>query len=547
MDGNLIAQTVAAVRAGKLDQAAALAEAGLARGVEHPLLLNLRAYRLERQDRLAEALEALRKARILAPDDPSILNALGLCLGRLDRLHEALEAFEAAVRAAPEFVQAHANRGRAYDSLGLLVPAREAFAEAARLDPAAADPLANLAHLAARRGDAAEARALAERALALQPAMPAAVQALAQADMLERRFEDAAERLSRLANGSRLESPDRAMTLSLLGDALDGLGQAPQAFAAYLEGNLELRKLYAPRFSGWTRQSAREMADWLADYFRAADPAAWAEAPARQDAEAPLPRLVFLVGFPRSGTTLLEQVLAAHPAVATLEEVELFGDAVREFMREPASLDRLAHIGPADAERLRAAYWAGVRETGADLGRAVLVDKLPLNSLKLPLIAKLFPEAKILLAERDPRDVVFSCFRRRFRMNASMYELLTLEGAARFYDSVMGLIEACRAKLPLDVQVVRYERLVQDFAGEVGRVCGFLGLGWSEAMETFSDRARSGAVATPSAAQVARGLYKEGMGQWRAYEAQLAPVAAILSPWVARLGYPEGGAFHATR
>ena len=141
---------------------------------------------------------------------------------------------------------------------------------------------------------------------------------------------------------------------------------------------------------------------------------------------------VFLLGFPRSGTTLLEQVLASHPRVEALEERETLTDAMRAFLRHarrpPSPGGRPTS---AELEPLRAAYWARVRAEGAQVAGKVFVDKHPLNTLKLPLIAKLFPEAKILFAQRDPRDVVLSCYRRRFAMSGSAYQLLTLARRGR--------------------------------------------------------------------------------------------------------------------
>jgi hypothetical protein len=167
----------------------------------------------------------------------------------------------------------------------------------------------------------------------------------------------------------------------------------------------------------------------------------------------------------------------------------------------------------------------------------VFVDKLPLNSIKLPLIARLFPEARVLLAVRDPRDVVLSGFRQRFRINPSMFELLNLEGAAAFYDQVMGLTALYRERFDLPVLVHRYEDLVGDFETAARRVCAFVGVAFSEDMRRFERHGERRAIATPSAGQVVRGLY-DGSGQWRRYAAELAPVLPRLAPWIARFGYP---------
>jgi hypothetical protein len=192
-----------------------------------------------------------------------------------------------------------------------------------------------------------------------------------------------------------------------------------------------------------------------------------------------------------------------------------------------------------DLTAAREAYWQRVEEAGVTPSTPVFVDKMPLNTVLLCLIAKLFPQAKILFALRDPRDVVLSCFRRRFVMTAQMYELVTLESAAKYYDAVMRLAERYREKLDLDVHALRYEAMVADMETEMRAVCAFMGIAWDESMRDFASRARQRGIDTPSAAQVSRGLYTQGAGQWQRYAMQLAPVMPLLSPWLTRYGYSE--------
>jgi hypothetical protein len=246
---------------------------------------------------------------------------------------------------------------------------------------------------------------------------------------------------------------------------------------------------------------------------------------------------VFLMGFPRSGTTLLEQVLAAHPEVFALDEAPTLRPAGERFLRASETLDELARLDAPTAREFRAAYWREVAAAGADPAGKVFVDKLPLATISLPAIAKLFPGAKVIFALRDPRDVVLSCFRQDFVVNPSMYEFLTLEGAAAFYDAVMRLADACRPNLRQPLYELRYERLVENFEGEVCSVLAFLGLGWNDAVRDFAGQAASRAIATPSAPQVRRGLYGGAAGQWRAYREQMRDVLPTLAPWVARYGY----------
>jgi len=267
------------------------------------------------------------------------------------------------------------------------------------------------------------------------------------------------------------------------------------------------------------------------------NPARWASGPAPAAEADGASAHVFLLGFPRSGTTLLEVALDGHPRVASLEEHELLTPGVLAFMHEPLDFESLLQADAGALQALRASYWRQVREAGAELKGRVFVDKHPLNTLKLPLIARLFPRAKILFAYRDPRDVVQSCFRRRFSMNPAMYQLLTLPGTAAFYDATMRLAEQARTLLGLAWQAVRYESLVDDLELQLRAVCEFLDLEWVPELTDFAARAQAREHATPSTAQLARGLNRAGIGHWRNYQDTLAPILPTLEPWVERLGY----------
>jgi hypothetical protein len=246
---------------------------------------------------------------------------------------------------------------------------------------------------------------------------------------------------------------------------------------------------------------------------------------------------VFLIGFPRSGTTLIESALARHPDVVSLEERDTLEGAVRAFMDDPRDLSRLALATGRELQSARADYWARVRKFGAEPAGRIFIDKNPFNTLKLPVINRLFPEAKIIFSVRDPRDVVLSCFRRRFNVSPSTYEFLDLQRTASNYDGAMRLATVLRSKLKLNERLLVYERLVTDFESEARSVCEFIGADWRDDLIDFAGRARRGDVASASGAQIARGLYAGGAGQWRRYREQLSPVLPILAPWVEKWGY----------
>lgn len=524
-----------------LGAAGQLALQALADGVEHPAVLNLAASARFSEGRVDEAAQMLKRARTLSPKDPHILNSLGVCLKALGQDDAALEAYTGAARIDPNLAAAHFNRGSILEERSDITGARAAYERAAAIDAHYAEPLAGLAWLDAQAGDAGSARLRAERALVLAPTNVLARLALASADVQQRDYQAGATRLAALQREPNLTPVNRSIVLGLTADLLDAEDHPAEAFAAYDSSNAQMKALTAPQFEAPGQETALARVRRLTEWFEAADPDPWRDAPSVRPRAADPKGHIFLVGFPRSGTTLLENVLAAHPDVVSLEEKDLLEPAAATYLASNEGLERLARVSSGEALRQREAYWSAVRAHGVEPRGKLFVDKMPLASVQLPLVAKLFPKARILFARRDPRDVVLSCFRRRFGMNPSMYQLLTLEGAAAFYDAVMRLSELYRDLLPLLRHEVRYESLVEDFEPTVRAACDFIGLEWNDSMLDFAAKARTRGISTPSAAQVARGLNREGQGAWRRYRDQMAPVLPLLEPWLERFGYDPSG------
>jgi tetratricopeptide (TPR) repeat protein len=516
-------------------RAGAIAEQALASGFEHPLLLNVVATRLEHEGKFEAALRLLERAVAIAPRDVGARNALALCLQRLERPADALYHVEELLKEHAGLGYVHANKGNALIALGWLGRARASHLRALELEPGNIAAMAALASIASHRGNHDEARTWAEKVLVAVPNFPDAVISLAAAELASGATARAEMLIHQLLADSRVAPSDRARAHGLLGDVLDASGRYSEAFAAYTTCNEALRQAHR-RFASGT--SLLAYTHLLATAMRNTEVRNWAVSSVPEPSVADALGHVFLVGFPRSGTTLLEVVLDGHPGVASLDEHELLTDGVRRFMSEPLNLDALARADEAELRGLRMAYWDRVRRAEITIAGKVFVDKYPMNTLKLPLVAKLFPRVKVLFACRDPRDVVLACFRRRFKMNAAMYELLTLPGAAAFYDAVMGFAEQMQPIFGVNWHVVRYESLMADFAQQTRAICGFLGLEWVDGMDDFASRARARERSTPSTAQLARGLDRSGVAHWRHYSAPLEPILPTLSRWVERLGYP---------
>lgn len=531
---HLVRRVQQAFRDGAQAHGCALAHAAIEQGVRHPSLYYFRAFCRARGENYQEALADFESARALAPSDPILLEATGHCLTMMGRFPAAIEAFDGAIAIRSDFTRAHYRKGIALELLNEIDAARAAHERVLAIEPDHADALASLAFIAARRGETGETRHLSERAIAMAPRHGIARVALAMAYVCEEQFSDALELLSAvLADSAGIRDGRLNMALGFAADEFDRRGQHPEAFQLYAEVNARRRQIHEARFA-----AARAIDDVarLTEAVKHCN----LRIPDKQPVEnaAGANGHVFLLGFVRSGTTLLETILASNPSVTASDERDFLANAADELLHQNADLHRLATLDHEALAYWRSDYWNRVQEAGPVVAGRIFVDKVPLNSLRLPLIARLFPDAKILLAIRDPRDVVLSAFRHRFNMYSASFEFLRLDDCARFYASVMQLVEAVRESAPfLDVCEIRYEDLVADFDRTVSAVCAFTGMDWNDGMRHFQTASSTIDRRSQSAAQVRRGLYGGAAEQWRRYAAQLAPVMPILAPWIARFGY----------
>ncbi|HUO12366.1 MAG TPA: sulfotransferase [Caulobacteraceae bacterium] len=497
----------------------------------------LRRLALERQaeGRFEAAYALLRGRAMLTPRDPAAWVDIALCLSAARMSEDALKAWDAALTLAPQDPALCCGKAGLLQGLGRSQEARALLSDAERVAPGDPQVRFGLARLAIEAGDWDEAARLAE-ALQAPASLRPELQWLATRIALGRGdLADAEARARRLAADPALAPEPRADALLLRAAALDRLGRAAEAFAAAAAGKTLQRRLFAARARG--REGYVERLARLNDWFAKAKAGDWAARHEPGPASGG-PRVhAFILGFPRSGTTLLEQALAGHPEVVALEEPPTLAAPAAELLSSSEGLARLASLSASQTASWRARYFAEVRSLGADASGRVLVDKAPAETSSLPLIAKLFPDARILFALRDPRDVVLSCFMSSFEMNALTYAFTDLAETAAAYAACMAFAETCRGLLPLNLMEIRHEALVQDFAAVVGAAARFLDIEPHPAMLDVAATAAARTVRTPSASLVRGGLTAARLGRWRGYADQLEPVLAVLEPWVRRLGY----------
>ena len=542
--------------AGEFERAVRLYRHVLARQPDDWSLLNNLGNALSEEGHHSEALEVLRRAMALAPDSPPIRVNLGTALLKAGRVEEGERILRDAARDFPQDHVPLLTLATFYHEIGMEDRQYEAIAEAARRAPQDAGLQSNYGQEAARRNDYAIAEDRFEAALAIEPGLgPSFVGLAAVYERSNREAELEPLRARALTGGADAESiafidalrfkrADRfeeafaALEQSgevvmanrrhqLRGIMLDRMGRYDQAFEAFTAMNASL--LEEPSRPG--ERAERFRADMARDRALVTPPwiATWSEAPAAERASP-----VILLGFPRSGTTLLDTMLMTAANTLVLEEEPYFA----EIEADLGGVAALAGIDAAAIAQARARYFRNASTHGTLGAETLVIDKHPLHLGKVPVIRRLFPDARYVLALRHPCDVVLSCFITNFRTNNAMSNFLNLEAAARFYDLAFSYWEQARAAFGLPVHTVVYERLVADQSRELAPLFDWLGLPWAGEGFDHREAARSrGVVRTASYAQVTEAVYTRSAGRWRRYEKHLEPVLDILRPWVERFGY----------
>ncbi|MEJ5977168.1 sulfotransferase [Novosphingobium sp. PS1R-30] len=494
-----------------------------------PVRLNL-ATALIALDRPDEAQALLEQALHDFPQDPRAAFELYVLHKRAERQEPALAALEAAGSRDPASADYQLKLGIEYGLARRTEGAERAYRRAISLDPGLTDAYLGLAvqyEHTNREGEFAPLAALA-RDSGADPGAVALIEAL---DL--RRAGSFEPALARMADVPETIEPERAEHIRAT--LLDRLGRTNEAYAAYAAAN---HLLEASPTDPLARAAAlRDKLDgeialltpeWR-DGWRAVEPV-----DARFDQGRPDP--VFLVGFPRSGTTLLDTILMGHRRAVVLEEqppLNLVDDMIGGMAALP-DLDATAIAAARDRYFVEVAK---VAEVGPD---QLLIDKSPLFLYRLPLIRRLFPRARIILAMRHPCDVVLSCFMSNFRLNSAMSNFLRLEDAAAFYDRAFThWIRAAELFAP-DSRTIVYERLIEDVGAEVRPLFDWLGLEWDESVLDHTSTARArGLITTASYSQVTEPIYKRAAGRWERYRAHLDVVLPVLRPWVEHFGYPS--------
>lgn len=525
---------------------------------------------LRADGRLDDALKAYARAAQLGESSADFLYNVGLL--HIDRsdYESALDVLARAAAAAPRDAEIRFQYAQCCHECMRTDEAVAALDNWEQLTGLSTELLARMGLLMVNLGEAARAAPIIARAAAEPHPSPEALMKLAQIWERTNQVEPAKVALSRLGGNdvrARLgndlvvtegliaqregrsqqaielfrealaqcrERHLRHFHLFPLAKAFDALGDHAQTYQTLVEAHAsQVEHLAATgRLAAAQRVPTMHITQFGCD---AADVARWDTAGSPPEEQSP----VFIVAFPRSGTTLLEQTLDAHPQLVSMDEQPYLQNALEVLLaagvRYPESL---LDVPQGLLDEARARYWELTgRKVQLQPGQR-LVDKNPLNMLRLAAIRRLFPHARILMAVRHPCDVILSCFMQHFRAPEFVLMCRDLATLALGYRRAFDFWYAQSALLAPQVLEVRYETFVANFANQVRAVADFLRLPWNDAMLAPGANARArGFISTPSYAQVLQPVHSRSVGRWKAYEQHFAPVLEQVRPHLERWGY----------
>ena len=479
----------------------------------------------------AQALPRYEKLSRQCPGLAVIWYEYGNAASRSREVDLADRAWRKAIELDPRNAELVGMIGHQYQGLRQPEKARDCFAQAAAADPRGINSHISLAVLLEQQHRLEQARAAVEECLAIDPRDDQARYFSAVLDRRENKVEEAERRLRDLIVSEPKHPFVRYACRYELAQVLDRTDRFEEAMRLLTEAKQIVRALTdtdlltkgydqgAESARRFTKDQPKNILRTWEKYF-----------PERK--RGAIPPLAFLGGHPRSGTTLLEQILGAHPDVAALDEPTAFMEIL-----EPAFHKSREHSS-ARINVLRRLYTqALLQELGGTADGKLLVDKNPSPTARLPLWLRVFPELRVIIALRDPRDVVLSCYFQNIPLNAVNVNFLSFERVAKHYADLMDIWLAVREWEGFAWIETRYEDTVADMEKEGRRVTGFLGLTWHEDQARFFEKSRKKQFYSPTYQDVTRPVYARSVARWRAYEKHLAPILPALETYCRTFGY----------
>jgi len=465
-----------------------------------------------KQGNLDQAGRFLKKALAVRPDYAEAHNNLGFVLNELEMFDDALAAFNAALHSRPDFAEAHYNIGNACRELGKPEKAAESYRNAIARNPGFADAHQNLGNILKELGEADEAMKAYRTALQIKPDFTSVYRQLTSIKRFDE-YSDDVRRMEKLYNQPSLESEQRMHICFALGKAFEDLRKFDVSFQYLQEGNRLKRETYHYTLSEEKNAINKLQKVFDARLFDRLSPSGFPD-------KTPL----FILGMPRSGTTLVEQILASHPVVFGAGELKHLAEVIKKIYAESGTLDLncFADSTPDEFLELGREYASLLRQH-SETARHI-TDKMPQNFLSIGIIKLILPEAKIIHCRRNPMDTCFSIYKNYFTEEHNYaYDLVEL---GEYYKLYSGLMEHWHRVLPGFIYDILYEELIADQETQTRRLLAYCDLEWDDACMSFHKAKRQ--VKTASNAQVREPIYSSSVQRWECYKKDLQPLVEVL-------------------
>ena len=507
----------------------------------------------------------LEKINVINPNLPDVNNNLGLLNFQENNIEKSIEFFDKAIKLNPNFSAAFCNLGIAYTKLNKFEFAETNLKNAIKLNKKNFTAVYNLGNLYKIRGDLENAEKYLNESIVLNPNLIVAYNNLFE-------LYDKSNQLKKLnsitnkakvylknnpiseffsgLNEYKKKNYDEVIKIfkkielnkndltrnqiknEILAKSFDHIGQFEKAFYHFQLAN-NLAQIKDNNVSD--KKKFIYLIQKRLTYFSSKNFNKWNNIDIDNLDSDP----IFLVGFPRSGTTLLDTILRTSPSIEVIEEkpiVNLFIKKLEEKIK--INFDNLEKLDLDYVNEMRSTYFKYRQKYINSDSKKIYIDKMPFNLIHIGEITRFFPNAKFILSLRKPHDVILSCYMQQFSLNDAMAHFTNIEDAANLYDLTMNLLEKYLELFKKNIFIIKYEDVVNDFDNNIKKLLNFLGVEWNNELRNFHKTASNrGMISTPSYNQVSQPLYNKSINRWKNYEKQFIKSQDLLNKWAKKFNY----------
>jgi len=477
-----------------------------------------------------KAIEYAQNAITLNPKFFLAFNNLGIAQKERGDYEDAKSSFQKSISINPKGFLAYYNLGIINYELNDAVNSEKSYIESIKFNPKYISSYINLLNLYEKLNKIEKLEELLNQAKKIFPENDTLKLIEGKLNFKIKNYEKNSTLLKSL-NFNNTNKNREILRLTILAKSLDKIGNYSDAFKYFQDANnlnFEINK------NKVDKNKIIEIIEKRINFFKNSENFSWNNKDQKNSYNDP----IFLVGFPRSGTTLLDTILRSHPKVNVIEEKPIISKFIEKLNTKlNSNLEKMNSLDEESISEIKNFYYS-IRDKYIYENKEIHIDKMPLNLIHAAEIIKFFPNAKFIFAIRHPCDCVLSAFMQSFSLNDSMANFLTLEDTIFFYSKLMELWNIYTNSLKINYHMIKYENVVSNFNEAINNLLIYLNLEWSDEIIKFHETAaKRGLISTPSYDQVNRPIYSESVGRWKNYEKEFSNIKFKLESWIKIFNY----------